>query len=143
MIPTLENRLTCLRTGNWPRLTMASTWPAKWLVAPDSGKPQNDRQVAGQTESRQVLTWVIPTTVRPVSVRSKWAGLGAQGARSAPQPLSNVCQFLASSLVVVFWEGFFCSQLEFSLPAVVFRVSCYKAKCILRILWNDRRHRPT
>ena len=37
--------------------------------------------------------WVIPKTVRSVSVRSKWAGLGAQeGIPSAPQPIANVCQ---------------------------------------------------
>ena len=35
----------------------------------------------------------MPRVVLSVSVRSKWAGLGAQkGTPSAPEPLSNVCQ---------------------------------------------------
>ena len=40
-----------------------------------------------------LIIWVIRRIVRSVSVRAKWAGLGAQKETpSAPQPMSSVCQ---------------------------------------------------
>ena len=43
--------------------------------------------------SKPRIYWVIPRTVRSISMRSKLAGLGFQnGSRSAPQLMSRVCQ---------------------------------------------------
>ena len=60
---------------------------------PDPQTPTPGIPTRTRTLCEKPKLWVIPRIVLPISVRSKWAGLGAQkGTPSAPQPMSSACQ---------------------------------------------------
>ena len=71
----------------------ANTRPINFANKPSKPFKIANKRNYEQTGVSVTIRWVVPRIVRSVSVRSKWAGLGAQkGTFSAPQPMSSACQ---------------------------------------------------